>query len=110
LNKALTDSPEDRGVQGLIVKYEKAKTIERTRRGRLYKAKMDKIVSHLAPYGYRYVKGANGEGQYVVERSEADIVRLIFNLYIKHKSVRAVVKELTKGELNLRRVNFGVEA
>jgi len=67
---------------------------------------MGKIVGHLAPYGYRYVKSANGEGQYVIDRNEAEIVRFIFNLYIKHKSVKAVVKELTKREIKPQKSKF----
>jgi site-specific DNA recombinase len=98
-NKPLGDSPEDQlllGVQGLIAEYEKAKLVERTRRGRLYKAKMGKIVGNPPPFGYHYFKNQNGEGHYVINEKEADVIRLIFDLYIRLGSVRAVAKELTR--------------
>jgi len=102
LNRRISDTPEDQlllGVQGLIAEYEKAKILERTRRGRLHKARMGRIVGHPAPYGYRYIKGSNKEGCYVIDRNEAEIVRLIFDLYIKLQSIRAVVKELTRRQI-----------
>lgn len=109
LNKTLTDSPEDQlllGVQGLIAEYEKAKIIERTRRGRLHKARMGRIVGHPAPYGYRYIKGSNKEGCYVIDRNEAEIVKLIFDLYIKLQSIRAVVRELTRRQIKPQKSRF----
>jgi site-specific DNA recombinase len=99
LNKPLTDSPEDQlllGVQGVIAEYEKAKFAERSRRGRLYKAKMGRIVGNIAPFGYRYLKDEQRNGCYVIDEDEARIVKLIFDLYIKLGSVRAVAKELTR--------------
>jgi len=101
LNKKVSDSPEDQlllGVQGLIAEYEKAKILERTRRGRLYKARKGKFVGGEAPYGYEYVpKGKdNNEGFIKINEREAEVVRLIFDLYLRHQSVRRVVKELTE--------------
>jgi len=106
LNKALTDSPEDQlllGVQGLIAEYEKAKIIERTRRGRLHKAKMGNIMGGTAPYGYDYVKKTKDKGAYYkVNEDEAEIVRLIFSLYLKHGSTSEVVKELARRKIRNR--------
>ena len=54
LNKALTDSPEDQlllGIEGLVAEYERAKILERTRRGRLHRAKNGEIMGlvHILP-------------------------------------------------------------
>jgi len=96
------DTPEDNllnGIQGLIAEYEKAKITERTRRGRLYKAKSGILVTSIAPYGYKYIvgnKATNTIGHYEINPNEAKVVRLIFDLFAnKHLSIRAVARELT---------------
>jgi site-specific DNA recombinase len=93
------DTPEENllnGVQGLIAEYEKAKILERTRRGRLHKARGGILVGGMAPYGYRYVKGEKF-GRYEVVSEEARVVRLIFDLFVnKQLSIRAVARELTR--------------
>jgi site-specific DNA recombinase len=102
LNKQISDTPEDQlllGIEGLIAEYEKAKILERTRRGRLHKARSGKIVGGTPPLGYTYVKDKG----YVVDEEEAEIVRLIFNLYIQLGSVRAVARKLTKMGIKPRR-------
>jgi site-specific DNA recombinase len=100
LNKAVSDDPEDQlllGVQGLIAEYEKAKILERTRRGRLYKAKSKGIVGGYAPYGYRYIKkSADSDERYEAHPQEAMVVRLIFELYLNLKSINSVRKELNQ--------------
>jgi site-specific DNA recombinase len=97
-NKAISDSPEDQlllGIQGLIAEYEKAKILERTRRGRLHKAKEKGIVGSIPPFGYDYVKKTpEREGYYKINQKEAKVVRLIFDLYLKLQSLRQVKKEL----------------
>jgi len=95
LNKQISDTPEDQlllGIEGLIAEYERAKILERTRRGRLHKARSGKIVGGVPPFGYTYVKDKG----YVVNDIEAETVRLIFNLYIQLGSVRAVARRLTE--------------
>jgi site-specific DNA recombinase len=58
------DSAEDQllvQVQGVIAEYERAKIMERSRRGKLHKARAGSInVLSNAPYGYRYVKKLDG--------------------------------------------------
>src|SRR3989338_2685940 len=85
------DTPEENlltGIQGLIAEFEKAKILERTRRGRLHKVKNGIIVGSIPPFGYRYIKNdrdKNIPGHYVIEESEAIIVRLIFDLFVNQK-------------------------
>jgi len=100
------DTPEDNllnGVQGLIAEYEKAKILERTRRGKLHKAKTGLLVTSIAPYGYRYIpqdKVHNKSGCYEVNPEEAIIVGLIFDLFVnKQMSIRAIARELTRREI-----------
>jgi site-specific DNA recombinase len=68
-------------VQGMMAEYERAKILERTRRGRRYAARQGKVsaLGH-APYGYRYVPKheGGGEARYDVVLEEARIVRELF--------------------------------
>jgi DNA invertase Pin-like site-specific DNA recombinase len=43
-------------ILGAAAEYEKEKILERTRRGRFYKAKQKGIVGTVPPFGYDYVK------------------------------------------------------
>jgi site-specific DNA recombinase len=46
-------------VQGVIAEYERAKILERSRRGKMHKARQGMVNSFgHAPYGYAYVKKA----------------------------------------------------
>jgi len=105
--KPIADTPDGRfmfNVLGAAAEYEKEKILERTRRGRLFKARKGIIVGHDAPYGYAYVKKEdNKNGYYEINEEETEIVRLIFNLYLEIRSVRGVVKELTKRNIKPRK-------
>jgi site-specific DNA recombinase len=68
-------------VQGMIAEYERAKILERTRRGRRFAARQGKVsaLAH-APFGYRYVtrrEGA-GEARYEVVADQARLVQELF--------------------------------
>jgi len=107
LNRPISDILEDQlllGVQGLIAEYEKAKILERTRRGRIHKAKEKGIVGSVPPYGYNYVKKSRErEGYYEINEDEARVVRLIFDLYLKFQSLHRVKKELYKMGIRTRK-------
>ena len=103
------DTPEDNllnGVQGLIAEYEKAKILERTRRGKLHKARNNLLVGSIAPYGYRYLKkdSTNASGCYEVLEKEAKVVKTIFDLFVnKRLSIRTIAKELTRKAIKPRK-------
>ncbi len=84
LNRALGHSPEDDlllQVQGMIAEYERAKIIERHRRGKRHAARVGAVnVLSGAPYGYRYVTKYEGGGQarYELISDEARVVRQVF--------------------------------
>ncbi|MGO8897513.1 MAG: recombinase family protein [Isosphaeraceae bacterium] len=51
-------------VQGVIAEYERAKIMERCRRGRQYAARRGSVnVLSNAPYGYRYISKHEGGGE-----------------------------------------------
>src|SRR5438270_10814864 len=68
-------------VQGMIAEYERAKIMERCRRGKQHAARRGSVnVLSGAPYGYRYVGKHEGDGEarYQVLAEEARVVRKIF--------------------------------
>ncbi len=84
LNHAFGRTPEDQllvQVQGVIAEYERAKFLERSRRGKRYAAQAGKVsVLGHAPYGYRYVaaQAGAGEARYEINDAEAPVVRQVF--------------------------------
>jgi site-specific DNA recombinase len=84
LNRAIGVSPEEDlllQMQGMFAEYERAKILERSRRGKRHKAQRgDVSVLSGAPFGYRYVpRSANGEAaRYEIVPEHAAIVRQMF--------------------------------
>jgi site-specific DNA recombinase len=84
LNHRAGHTPEDElllQVQGMMAEYERAKILERTRRGKRYAASRGAVsVLSGAPYGYRYVTKAEGGGQarYEIVADEAQVVGRVF--------------------------------
>ena len=80
-------TPEDellRQFQGMIAEYERAQIRERTRRGKLHRARGgSQAVLSCAPYGYRYVKKSEQtEGFWEIDAVQAEIVREVFARYV----------------------------
>src|SRR6476620_1191515 len=84
LNRAIGLSPEDDlllQVQGMVAEYERAKILERSRRGKRHAAQRGSVnVLSGAPYGYRYINKWEGGGtaRYEIVLEEARVVRQIF--------------------------------
>jgi site-specific DNA recombinase len=85
LNRSLGKSPEDDlllQVQGIVSEYERAKIMERSRRGKKHTAQRGSLnVMSNAPFGYRYitVHDEGGEARFETIPEQAAIVRDIFN-------------------------------
>ena len=84
LNHDLGRSPEEDlllQVQGMIAEYERAKILERSRRGKRHAAQSGSVnVLSGAPYGYRSISKHEGGGQarYQIILEEARVVAQIF--------------------------------
>ena len=84
LNRSLGKSPEDDlllQVQGIVSEYERAKIMERSRRGKKHAALRGSLnVMANAPYGYHYVTvhDGGGEARFELVPDQADVVRDIF--------------------------------
>ena len=84
-------------VQGIIAEYERAKIIERNRRGKLHSAKQGSVnVLSGAPYGYRYItKQYDGQAHYKINFEQAFVVKNIFSwIGVERLSIGEVVKRL----------------
>lgn len=84
LNRELGRSPEDElllQVQGMVAEYERAKILERSRRGKRHAAQSGEVsVLTTAPYGYLYIRKqeSGGEGRFEIVLEEARVVRQVF--------------------------------
>src|SRR5580658_9101158 len=95
------DSPEDQLLvqfQGMIAEYERAQILERSRRGKRYRARSGEIsVLSGAPYGYRYIRKSDETlASYRVIDTEARVVQRVYEMY--------TVDGLSMGEI-ARRLN-----
>ena len=96
-----SETPEDELLlqfQGMIAEYEKAQIIERTRRGKLHRARSGVVnVLSGAPYGYRYLrKTAEMDARYDIREEQAVVVRSIFERYTTERlSIGELARWLT---------------
>ena len=95
-------SPEDelvRQFQGMIAEYERAQIRERTRRGKLHRARGgSQAVMSGAPYGYRYVrKTEHAEGYWEIDELEAEVVREVFRRYTEEQMSIAEIARWLSG-------------
>jgi site-specific DNA recombinase len=102
LNRALGETPEDDlllQVQGMVAEYERAKILERSRRGKRHAAHQGSVnVLSGAPFGYRYIAKAEGGGQarYEIVLDEARLVRQVFRWVGEERmSIGEVARRLT---------------
>ena len=86
-------------IQGIIAEYERAQIQERTRRGKLYKARQGSVnVLGGAPYGYHYTRRADGvPAEYTIHPTEAAVVRQVFAWFTEQRwSLGEIVRELQR--------------
>src|SRR5215213_5319133 len=98
LNRPLGQTPEDTlllQLQGMFAEYERARIVERSRRGKRHLAQAG-VVSVLgrAPYGYRYVsrhEAADGRARLEMVEGEAAVVRRMFEWVAQERVSLALV-------------------
>ena len=99
LNDRGDESPEGELTDGILdqlAKFERAKTAERSRRGKLRKAREGKVIpTHTADYGFEF--NAAGDG-YEVDEQTMPVVRRIFYLVGVEGLHMHRVKKLFDGE------------
>src|SRR6266849_3776423 len=69
--------------QGMIAEYERAQILERSRRGKRYRARSGEVsVLSGAPYGYRYIRKTDETlASYRVIDVEARVVQRVYEMY-----------------------------
>ena len=89
-------------IRGVIAEYEKAKILERSRRGKRGKAKSGYVVAgSRPPYGYK-VKSEPHKAWLEIDDEEAAVVRTIFEWYVNGDengvqiSANGIAKRLTR--------------
>jgi site-specific DNA recombinase len=109
LNRPLGHTPEDQlllQVQGVIAEYERAKFLERSRRGKRHAAQEGRIgILCHAPYGYRYVNKQEGGGdaRFDIIGDEARVVQQVF-AWVGHDrcTINAVCRRLHQAGVRTR--------
>jgi site-specific DNA recombinase len=99
LNDRGDNSPEGELTDGILdqlAKYERAKTAERTRRGKLRRAREGKIVpTHTPDYGFQYNAARDN---YVVDAEQMAVVRRIFRMIGSEGTTMHAVKKTFERE------------
>jgi site-specific DNA recombinase len=110
LNRPIGGTAEDDlllQMQGVIAEYERAKILERSRRGRRHAARAGLLSAFTtAPFGYRYLPKDQGGGvaRFEVVPDEARLVRLIFAwIGLERLSLREVCRRLQQAGVPNRR-------
>ena len=98
LNNQMDDSPEGElqgGILDQFAAYERAKIMERTRRGKLRKAREGKILANNAvDYGFEYNATRDG---YLIDEETMSVVRRIFHMVgVEGMSIKSVASALNR--------------
>lgn len=101
LKGAVDETPEGKlllHMQGAIAEYERTKTAERTRRGKLYWARQGALVGYFAPYGYRFVRRTEAQrARLEVDEAQASVLRSMYRWLVEeHLSTRGIARRLTE--------------
>jgi site-specific DNA recombinase len=100
LNDRGDGSPEGELTDGILdqlAKFERAKTAERTRRGKQRKVREGKIVASRAAFGFDYNAARDG---YVVNPEQMDVVRRIFRMAgVERATIYAIRRHLEEAGL-----------
>jgi site-specific DNA recombinase len=116
LERPVSQKPEDLllvQMQGVIAEYERAKILERTRRGRLHKVKSGQMLPfYIPPYGYRVVRTPQlPQGLVVLDEVEAEQVRQMYHWVLEENlSARQVAKRLNAQGVRPRKARLWIQA
>src|SRR5499433_361293 len=104
LQNPFGDSPQGKlltQMQGMIAEYERAQIAERTRRGRLEKARQGEFIPWAYKcYGYRYLPKRHGcAPQVMIDPVEAAVVQDIYRALVEEQlSCRQITKRLNASQ------------
>jgi site-specific DNA recombinase len=81
-------------MRGALAEYERAKILERTRRGAVGRIQAGHPWGGRVPLGYRYISEPHG-GHFEIEEEEAALVRRIYAMCLGGMATRAIARQLT---------------
>ena len=81
-------------MRGVIAEYEREKTLERTRRGKIGRVASGYHGGGGIPIGYRYISEPH-KGRFEIDEEEAAVVRRIFAMYLDGMNMRGIAFQLT---------------
>jgi site-specific DNA recombinase len=81
-------------MRGALAEYERAKILERTRRGTVGRIRAGHPWGGRVPLGYRYISEPHG-GRFEIDDVEAALVRRLYSLCLAGMSTRAIARQLT---------------
>ena len=101
VNGSKNETPEDqllKHFQGIFSEYERSQILDRSRRGKLYKARQgNKNILPKAPYGYISCR----QDFFSINDQQAIVIREIFRLYAKEGySLRSIAKHLDEKDIS----------
>lgn len=111
VERPIGERPEDRmlvQMQGVIAEYERAKIVERTRRGKLHKIKTGQALACTnAPFGYAIVRTPQAPGgTLVIDEVEAQHVRAIYRwAHDEELPLAAIARRLNEMGVRPRRAS-----
>ena len=85
------------GLLALFAKYERVKTAERMRLGKLHRARQGKPMSGFRPLGYRYCSDTPAApAHWELVEEEAALIRRIFDICLSVMGIWAIARQLTR--------------
>ena len=105
LRASRSSTPEDELLlqfQGIIAEYERAQILERSRRGKRYRARAGEVsVLSGAPFGYRFIRKTDqSTAYYQIDDEQAQIVQRVFDLYcVEGLSIGAIARRLNEQDI-----------
>jgi site-specific DNA recombinase len=86
-------------MRGALAEYERAKLLERTRRGKVGRIQAGHAWGSGVPFGYRYISEPR-KGYWEIDESEAAIVRQMFAWCLGGMPTRAIATRLTEARVS----------
>jgi DNA invertase Pin-like site-specific DNA recombinase len=100
--KDYEENPENRftlQVLGAVAQFERAKIIERTRRGALHHVRAGKLISQgHTTFGYRYMRKTTERAAHLlIDEEQAAVIRSVFEMFASgHHSLNAILRSLER--------------
>jgi site-specific DNA recombinase len=89
-------------MRGALAEYERAKILERLKRGLVGRAKAGHVNGGSVAFGYHYIKADHG-GRWEIDEDEAAVVRRIFHLCLEGMPTRGIARLLTQERVPSKR-------